>query len=254
MAGFWKKVAGAFIEFEDKGGQAPASSSDDELAKAEALIREMDSGKSAAKAPLPPPAPPPPPVAGPGTTAVGSAPDVPEGAPFSTFYVEARVPAVYNTAEQMLAILDGLAAMPREASRLAIKAMDDADDRWTVADVVEDGRNKRQALEAVVAKLQGWAQEAESRASAETAEADDFEKQAEQTIQAQIEQLQAELAQFRKEASERRVQTQAALAASRDAVARETARMQSEIYRLSRIEAFFEASPGSAPTIPQTPK
>jgi hypothetical protein len=264
MAGFWRKVAGAFVEFED----APAKSDtvDDDLAKAEALVRELDARASAPSTPQvapvvspvasprpaspPPPPPAPPPVAGPGTSPVGSAPDVPEGATYASFYAEAGLPSVHHTAEQMLAILDGLAAMPREASRLAVKAMDDADDRWTVDDVIGDGRRKRQVLEAVVAKLHGWAGDAEARAASEVAEADAVEKQAEATIEEQIAQLRAELDAFRAEAAERRVQAQTSLQASRDAVARETARMQSELYRLSRLEAFFEAPATPNPTPP----
>jgi hypothetical protein len=62
----------------------------------------------------------------------------PRAPPLSELYQKAaKMRAVAHTAEQLLAILDGLAALPPEACPTSrCKAMDAADDRWTVADVL----------------------------------------------------------------------------------------------------------------------
>lgn len=253
QGGFWRKVASAFVEIEPGSGPAPTPSggsapSAADLAAAaadtEALLAQLDGGaKPAAKAA---PAPLAPHV--PGDTPVGSVEEVPEGLPFSEIYGEAGVAHVHHTAEQMLQILDGLQAMPSEARRMAVQAMDAADDRWTLDDVVQDARQKREVLSQHCDHLAGIASAAEAQTTAEKAAADELLGQAEATIHEQIAQLEAELAAFRQDAADRKATATAHLQAVRDAVARETARHQSEIFRLQRIQAFFEAQTATANT------
>jgi len=167
--------------------------------------------------------------------------------PFADLYTGARVAQVHNTAEQMLAILDGLAAMPPEACRMAVTAMDAADDRWTVADVLVDARLKVEALAAYTAQVSERATAAVTKAEADRAAIDKGLTEAESAIQQQIAQLQAELASFQADATEERARIDAELQAVKEGVASEAARVQAEIARLGRVRTFLEPMvPGSA--------
>ncbi len=221
---FWRKVAGAFVEMDDPAPGAPAPSSDADAAETAALVAQLDGSAK--------PAPPPP------TIKI----DIEEGQAFSEIYNKAGVPVVHQTAEQLLTILDGLAAMPKEACRLAIKAMDDADDRWTIADVQTDAERKRQVLQGAIDGLQNRISAAEKSAMAERESADNLLSEAEAAILAQITQLQTELEEFRTAAVAKKAAADAQVAATRDVVARESARLQSELFRLSRVTAFFETT------------
>jgi hypothetical protein len=241
--GFWKSVAGAFVEFEEpKRGASPGPASiDDTLASTEALLAELG-GKGApsrppsTSAPHAAPSAPPPPRP---PTSSGNAAPLAEGAPLSELYQKAGVPTVAHTAEQMLAILDGLAALPPEAARVAIKAMDDADDRWSVGDVVTDARLKTDVLVGHVNELASHAQAAAAAATQEAAEVDRMLAEAEAEIQKQIAALQAELDQFRADAAARRAEIDQRLTAAREGAARDSGRVQAEIARLGRISTFL---------------
>jgi hypothetical protein len=270
QGGFWKKVAGAFVEFDDPKAPptqaAPPSSVEDDLASAERLLRELNAGSRGAEpAKAPARAADPFPPTGGGTPASGGGQTPPafspptlapagdgSGAitpvPFADLYTGARVPPVHNTAEQMLAILDGLAAMPPEACRMAVTAMDAADDRWTVADVLVDARLKVEALAAYTAQVSERATAAVTKAEADRAAIDKGLTEAESAIQQQIAQLQAELASFQADAAEERARIDAELQAVKEGVASEAARVQAEIARLGRVRTFLEPMvPGSAP-------
>lgn len=244
--GFWKSVAGAFVEFEEpkRAASAGPASIDDTLASTEALLAELG-GKGApsrppsTSAPHAAPSAPPPPRAPASAPASSGAAPLAEGAPLSELYQKAGVPTVAHTAEQMLAILDGLAALPPEAARVAIKAMDDADDRWTVSDVLTDARLKTDVLVGHVNQLASHAQAAAESATHEAAEVDRMLAEAEAEIQKQIAALQAELDQFRADAAARRAEIDQRLAAAREAAARDSGRVQAEIARLGRISTFL---------------
>ena len=48
--------------------------------------------------------------------------------------------------ERMVRLLDGLKAMPENMRLQAVKAMDLADDTWTIEDSILDGQRKAQAV------------------------------------------------------------------------------------------------------------
>lgn len=261
--GFWRKVAGAFVEFEEGPGAprppAPPPSIEAELASTEKLLQELSAGRSASSSAFPPPAAAPPPPASTSapptpTRASSAGAELPAGASFSDLYTAAKIAPVHHTAEQLLAILDGLAAMPPDACRLAVQAMDAADDRWTVADVLHDARAKVEVLAKAAGDLAQRGQQATDKARADQALVDSQLAEAETTIQQQIAQLQAELESFRAEAAQQRAQIEADLSAARDVVSRETTRVQGEIARLGRVRAFLEpivgAGPAGAPPSP----
>lgn len=266
--GFWRKVAGAFVEFDESqvrpAGRpsVPGPSLDDELASTEKLLQELSAGKASSSSAFPPSASPPPPppsasAAGASAPSAGvstgapagasSGPPLVEGASFSDLYTASGVRPVHHSAEQMLAILDGLAAMPPDACRMAVQAMDAADERWTVAEVLADARAKIEALARAAGDLATRGQQATDKAKADHATVDAQLAEAESTIQQQIAQLQAELETFRAEAAQQRAQIDGDLAAARDAVSRETNRVQGEIARLGRVRTFLEPMVGPPP-------
>jgi len=233
--GFWRKVAGAFVEIDEPA--APPSTADlppNDAEETAALLAQL--GGAPPTPPQAPPAAPPLPVT-----------DIIENRPFSDIYAQAGVPTVHQTAEQLLTILDGLAAMPKEACRLAVKKMDEADDRWTIADVQLDAENKRRALQSAVDGLKARVATEEHSAIAERENADKLLTEAESAIQAQIAQLTQELTEFRAAAAEKKAAADAQLANVREVAHRESARIESELFRLSRITAFFETTPFNAP-------
>jgi hypothetical protein len=265
--GFWRKVAGAFVEFEEgptaPRPPAPPPSIEAELASTEKLLQELSAGRSAPSSAFPPPATPtpaasaPPPAsappaasAPPPASAAGPGAELPAGASFADLYTAAKIAPVHHTAEQLLAILDGLAAMPPDACRLAVQAMDAADDRWTVADVLHDARAKIEVLAKAAGDLAQRGQHATDKARADQALVDSQLAEAETTIQQQIAQLQAELESFRAEAAQQHAQIEADLSAARDVVSRETTRVQGEIARLGRVRAFLEPIVGAPPSTP----
>jgi hypothetical protein len=243
--GFWRKVAGAFVEFDDAGAAAPTpapsgppSGLDAEIADADRLLRELQAGApTSSAAPSAPGASSPP----------EAAPPFAEGRPLPELYAEAGVPAAAQSAEQLLAILDGLAALPPEARRLAVKAMDDADDRWSVADVYDDARRKTEALVGYLHAAERSVADVQARVAAERAQVDKVLLEAEAEIEKQIAALQAELASFRSDAAAQHQALEAQVQAAREGLTRESTRVQSEVTRLGRVATFLSPMTSATP-------
>lgn len=61
-------------------------------------------------------------------------------------YSKAGVPASQYPAERLLRLIEGLSAMDANTRLMAIKAMDAADESWTIDDPLADARTKAEAL------------------------------------------------------------------------------------------------------------
>ena len=61
-------------------------------------------------------------------------------------YAKAGVPASLYPAERLLRLIEGLSAMDPDTRLMAIKAMDAADESWTIEDPLADAQTKAQAL------------------------------------------------------------------------------------------------------------
>ncbi len=70
------------------------------------------------------------------------------GLPLDEIYAQAGVTASLYPAERLLRLVDGLSAMDATTRNLAIKAMDAADESWTIADPLADATAKLKALTA----------------------------------------------------------------------------------------------------------
>jgi hypothetical protein len=184
----------------------------------------------------PPPPPPPDPQAPPSVPGTSS---VPEGRPLEALYTAAGVPASPFPAEKMLKVLEGLRAMPPETRKAAILAMDAADDDWTIDDTLLDAERKARVLQQARGELEGTLSAAEQQAAADLAAQDEYQEQATAQIRAQIAELEALLQAEVTEVAQKKAAIQADLKASRDACAREAARIDQAISELSEIPRTF---------------
>jgi hypothetical protein len=231
--GFFKKVAGAFVEIEETGPELEAVSADDLNAEAAALLAEIEAGSRAeAESEAPPP---PPPVEGGGSMQIGL--------PFDEIYARVGVPRSPYTAEMLLRVVEGLRALPAAQAIAAVEAMDAADDRWSVVDVVADADRKVAALAAIGSEVKGAIRSAEELYSATTNALDQQLTATEDEISKQI----AELEGLRKEARETVARERAGalseMEATRQACAAESDRLDAEIKSLRQVHEFLGSSP-----------
>lgn len=70
------------------------------------------------------------------------------GMPLEKVYQAAGVPEAPYPAERLLRLIEGLKAMDENTRRQAIRAMDAADDSWTIDDPIRDASAKVSAIEA----------------------------------------------------------------------------------------------------------
>lgn len=271
--GFWKKVAGAFVEFDESG--APTGTDGDAAAlraEADRLLAELqqvpppgghsarasaaDRGSAttaptAARPPARKDQGPPPLPKGAGAKPPGGAATAVTAVPFdaslplSTLYSEYGVPPSPYTAEQLLAVLDRLRAMPRDQILVAVEAMDEADDRWNVADVLLDAERKQAALQGVLDRLDADERRAEEEAAQKKERLQAQVAEAEAEVKRQIETLHAQLEDLRRSANEEIRGSDDGLAERRQGYETERQRFSEELKRLRFVGTFFQrTAPG----------
>ncbi|UXI68634.1 hypothetical protein [Tahibacter amnicola] len=191
--------------------------------------------------PAPPEEPlPPPPVSGTG--------ELVEQRPFDAIYAEQAVPASSFPAEKLLKILDGLGALDPAARIAAVRALDAADDSWTIDDALLDAERKTRALGAARAQLEQHARTALEQARTAIAERDQRQQDAVTHIRTQIAELEALLEREVTRATEEKAAIEGAARGTKEACLREVSRLEGEVARLKRIaEIFGSAGPVSAP-------
>lgn len=156
MAGFFKKFASAFVEFEPTTGQgaAPMEPDTSELELA-ALQAELGASRPQGPASEPPPAPefrptpaPTPSTSLPADTAAALAltPD--------QVFAEAGFTDGVATAPRLLKMLVGLASFPATQQLAMLRALDAADDAWSEAEVTEDAKRRAAVLEAHLSRVE----------------------------------------------------------------------------------------------------
>jgi hypothetical protein len=186
--------------------------------------------------------PPPPPL-----------PDLPagplpsEGLSFEQLYQGAQVPSSPYPAEKLLKLLDGLRAMDPATRKAAVMAMDAADDAWTVDDAQLDAERKCRALRSGVERLHANLAHADELSRKELASLDDYAQKAADTIRKQITELEQLLQQELETAAQKKAQAQADLRILREQTAREQARYEHEMARLSEIATIFGAPAAAKP-------
>jgi lysozyme family protein len=172
----------------------------------------------------------------PPSLSVGS---ISEGQPFAVFYT--HINSGPYPAEKMLKLIDGLVAMDPSTRLAAVKAMDEADDSWTIEDAVADAKAKIKALtgQASIFTAQVTAIEKDTEASIKSLE--DNNNKSVTAIRNQISELEALLARQIEKNGGDKAAAQNELQAAREACTRETGRLHSEVSRLNVLVDMFGA-------------
>lgn len=234
--GFFKKVAGAFVEIEETSPELDPVSTDDLNAEAAALLAEIEAGSTRSAEPPPPPPPPP-----------GGDAQLQLGLPFEEIYTRLGVLRSPYTAEMLLRVVEGLKALPPAQALAAVEAMDSADDRWSVTDVLADADRKVGALSSLRNEMQSAIASAEQLHTATSQAIDRSLTAAEDEIARQIAELEALRKEARQTAATERAAALSELEATRQACASEADRLDVEVGRLSQVRSFL----GSPNTVGQ---
>jgi hypothetical protein len=238
---------GRWLRFLEKAGLVELSPEEAARVKRAAAVgaatgepssEEIEALLESTRRPGSPPAPPAPPAPVVNAAPLGD-PELFGGRDFAAIYAEAGVARAPYAAEQLLKVLDGLAAMAPEVRIAAVQAMDAADDAWTLGDPLLDARRKVEALERETGRLEQTERTAQEAAQRGLAEQDAYQAQATEQIRAQIAELEALLATELEQVAAERARLQARLDETRHAVAREAARYREEIARLRSLERVF---------------
>ncbi|TNE87965.1 MAG: hypothetical protein EP330_16895 [Deltaproteobacteria bacterium] len=233
----WKSVGRLFV-IPDEEGQGGAPSGDVDLDKLLAETRAMagdipdDLPEASEAPPAAPPMPPPPTVV----------PEVDEGAPLADLYSEAGVPASPYTAEKLLKVMDGLAALAPNVRHAAIAAMDAAEDSWTIEDAVLDAQRKSDVLKSEAKRLTEVERAAEASAAAKTADAEKHLSEATETIRQQIAEMEQLLQAEAASVASLKADIAAELENTRQACRRRAQTLRSELDRLSIVVTSFAST------------
>lgn len=168
--------------------------------------------------------------------------DVVEGRPLEEIYAEAEVRQSPFSAEKLLRLLDGLMVMDAASRRMAVEAMDAADDTWTIEDPILDAQRKIQALDLARRGLEAVASDAAQKAEADLRAHAEYQEKATSEIRGQIAELEQLLQQEVERVAADRQTVKTQLEATRQAVQRESKRLEAEVSRLRNIEELFGSS------------
>ena len=177
---------------------------------------------------------------------LGEGEQMKEGRPFAVLYADAKLPESPFSAEKLLRLLDGLKAMEPAVRQAAVRAMDEADEAWTLDDAVLDAERKTRALTDAAAQLEAKLQATVQRAQTDLAARDDYQAKAAASIRSQIAELEKMLEDELAKVAGEKATIAAQLEAARAACKRETARLHEERARLRQIPEMF-APPASSP-------
>jgi hypothetical protein len=150
-------------------------------------------------------------------------------------------PAVYP-AERLLRLVDGLSAMDEATRQLAIRAMDAADESWTINDPLIDAAAKVHALaahgQAIAANLQQLEQQTQAHLDAVAQR----QEKVVGDIRQQIAELEGLVARELSRSAQETATQQANLQAARSTIARDLAEVAQVSQRLQSLSNQFGAS------------
>jgi hypothetical protein len=142
-------------------------------------------------------------------------------------------------AERLLRLLDGLSAMDEATRQMAIKAMDAADESWTIDDPLADAAAKVQALAAhsqtVAANLQRMELETKTHMDAVNSR----QEKVVSDIRQQIAELESLVARELSRAAQESAAREARLQAARDQTARDLSEVTQVSQRLQNLSRQF---------------
>ncbi|MBV5298396.1 MAG: methyl-accepting chemotaxis protein [Rhodoferax sp.] len=185
------------------------------------------------------------------TTALPAAAPASAGTPLKLDDIYARHgvgPSLYP-AERLLRLVDGLSAMDPATRLMAIRAMDAADESWTIADPLADAAAKVTALAAHGEAVQRILQQLEIETQTQLNSALARQEQVVGEIRKQMAELEALVERELARTAQETAAYQASLQAARDQSARELCDIAQASQRLQSLAAQF----GSTATTPPGP-
>ena len=175
--------------------------------------------------------------------ATPTAPPVPveesSGMTISQVYEAAGVPAAVYPAERLLRLLAGLKEMDPATRLTAIKAMDAADDSWSIDDPMRDAGLKAAALEAHANTIRAGIAQAEQETQAGLATSKERHEAAQANIRRQLDELNGLLAREIARGTQDGVALEAALQGKKEHATRELARLANAAGELRGLMAQF---------------
>ena len=184
---------------------------------------------------LPPPLHEPAPV----LTQYAESDDVIEGRGFDDIFASANLPISPYPAERLLRLLDGLREMDELTRKAAVRAMDGADDNWTMADPVIDAQRKIAVLESYKEVVNQQVTHLQEKVATEVSDLKTKQERAIAEIRKQISELERLLDREMQKTTENIVGLESGIKAAREAAAREAQRLSTEIDRLQVIQTQF---------------
>jgi hypothetical protein len=169
-----------------------------------------------------------------------------EQRPFEDIYAEQSVESVAFSADKLLRILDGLAALDPVSRKAAVIALDSADDSWSLDEVLADAERKTGALDAAKRQLEAHVRSALQQAREAIEARDQKQNDAVSRIRQQITDLEALLEREVTRSTEEKASLEANARATKDACIRESARLDQERNRLARIAEIFGTDKASS--------
>ena len=161
---------------------------------------------------------------------------------FDDIYAQAGVGISAYPAERLLRLLDGLSAMDQATRLMAIKAMDAADESWTIDDPLADAAAKVQALSQYAGWLQLRLQKVEQETQGRLNDVAARQEKVVGDIRKQIAELEALASREMARAAQETAEHEGSLRAARDQAATDLAQLNQTSQRLQGLSAQFGAA------------
>jgi hypothetical protein len=141
MAGFFRKVAGAFVYLDEPAQKAvdPGASLDDVARETGDLIAQLGGSQGDQSAQVP------------GAPLASASPMEMTA---SQVFAAAGLAEGSNSAQRLLKVIAGLSMFPRDQQLVMVRAMDAADETWSEAEVLEDARRRQAVLQGHLQSLE----------------------------------------------------------------------------------------------------
>lgn len=156
-------------------------------------------------------------------------------------YAQEGVPPCLYPAERLLRLVDGLSAMDEATRNLALKAMDAADESWTIADPLADAAAKVTALASHAGLLRQSLQQMESETAERLRASAAKQDEAVGTIRKQIADMESLLARETARGTQENAAQEASLQVARDQAARQLAEIEAVSQRLQGLTTQFSS-------------
>jgi len=151
------------------------------------------------------------------------------------------VPSLYP-AERLLRLIDGLSAMDETTRQMAIKAMDAADESWTIDDPLNDAAAKIRALAEYSSSMAENLRQLEIQTQAQLDAVTTRQEQVVGDIRKQIVELEGLVTRELSRSAQEIAAQEANINAARDQIARDLAEVGQVSQRLQSLSSQFGAS------------